>query len=91
MVGREIGEKYYREDYDSSHTGELALEMKNVTYKNIKNFNLKLHKGEIIGFGGLSGCGMRDIGRIAYGIEKIDGGEVIRHEKSIKDAIAGNQ
>ncbi len=87
MVGREIGEKYYREDYDSSHTGEVALEMKNVTYKNIKNFNLKLHKGEIIGFGGLSGCGMRDIGRIAYGIEKIDGGEVIRHGKTIKTPL----
>lgn len=87
MVGREIGEKYYREDYDSSHTGEIALEMKNVTYKNIKNFNLKLHKGEIIGFGGLSGCGMRDIGRIAYGIEKIDGGEVIRHNNSIKTPL----
>ena len=87
MVGREIGEKYYREDYDVSHTGQVALEMKNVTYKNIKNFNLKLHKGEILGFGGLSGCGMREIGRIAYGIEKIDGGEVIRHDNIIKTPL----
>ncbi len=87
MVGREIGEKYYREDYDTSHAGEVALELKNITYKNIRGFNLKLHKGEIIGIGGLSGCGMRDIGRIAYGIEKIDAGEVICHDANIKTPL----
>ena len=30
MVGREIGEAYYREDYDTSHSDEIALELKNV-------------------------------------------------------------
>lgn len=87
MVGREIGEKYYREDYDTSHTGQVALELKNISYKKIKNFNLTLHKGEIIGFGGLSGCGMHDIGRIAYGIEKVDAGEVVRHDQKIKTPL----
>jgi len=91
MVGREIGEKYYREDYDVSHTGEVALELKNVTYKNIKNFNLTLHRGEIIGFGGLSGCGMHDIGRIAYGIEKVEAGEVICHDSLIKTPLQAIQ
>ncbi|MCD7820527.1 MAG: ATP-binding cassette domain-containing protein, partial [Lachnospiraceae bacterium] len=28
MVGRDIGEKYYREDYDASHLEEVALELK---------------------------------------------------------------
>lgn len=78
MVGREIGEKYYREDYDSSHSNEVALELKDISFGKIKDFSLKLHKGEIIGIGGLSGCGMHDIGRIAYGIEKIEKGEVLR-------------
>jgi ribose transport system ATP-binding protein len=87
MVGREIGEKYYREDYDVSHEKEVALELKNVSFDRIKNFNLKLHKGEIIGFGGLSGCGMHEIGRIAYGIEKLDSGEVIRNGKTIQSPL----
>lgn len=87
MVGREIGEKYYREDYDSSHSNEVALELKNVTFENIKNFNLTLHKGEIIGIGGLSGCGMHEIGRIAYGIEKLDAGKVVRDDKDIKSPL----
>jgi ribose transport system ATP-binding protein len=87
MVGREIGEKYYREDYDTSHSNEVALELKNVSYKNIHDFSLTLHKGEILGFGGLSGCGMHEIGRIAYGIDKLDAGEVIQDGKAIKTPL----
>ena len=87
MVGREIGEKYYREDYDTSHGDDIALELKNVCFDKIRNFNLTLHKGEIIGFGGLSGCGMHELGRIAYGIEKLDVGEVIRNGKHIKTPL----
>ena len=56
MVGREIGEAYYREDYDSSHQPEVALELKNLTFGPINDFSLTLHKGEIVGFGGLSGA-----------------------------------
>jgi len=83
MVGREIGEKYYREDYDTSHLDDVALEFDNVSLGRIKNFNLKLHKGQIIGLGGLSGCGMHDIGRIGYGLEKLDGGQVLRNGQVI--------
>ncbi len=84
MVGREIGDKYYREDYDTSHLDEVALELRDVSLGKIRHFNLKLHKGEIIGMGGLSGCGMHDIGRIAYGLEKLEGGQVLRNGKEIK-------
>lgn len=76
MVGREIGEAYYREDYDPSHSNEVILEFKNASFSGIKNFNLKLHKGEIIGVGGLSGSGMRDIGRAAFGLEPLKNGSI---------------
>lgn len=87
MVGREIGEKYYREDFDTSHSDDVALELQNVSFGNIKNFSLKLHKGEIIGFGGLSGCGMHEIGRAAYGLEKMNGGKILRGNKEIKSPL----
>ena len=93
MVGREIGDDYYREDYDSSHMDEVVLEFKNVRFNGIKNFNLKLHKGEILGIGGLSGSGMHEIGRAAFGLEKLEEGAVECHGiplKSCKDAIAHN-
>lgn len=85
MVGREIGEAYYREDYDTSHQDEIALELENISCGNIKNFSLKLHKGEIIGFGGLSGCGMHEVGRAAFGLEKLSAGRVLRNGKEIKN------
>ncbi len=87
MVGREIGDKYYREDYDTSHQEDVALELDNVSLGRIRNFSLKLHKGEIIGMGGLSGCGMHDIGRIAYGLEKLESGRVLRNGAEIKSPL----
>ena len=91
MVGREIGDAYYREDYDISHGDKVALELKDITLGELRNFSLKVHEGEIIGFGGLSGCGMHEVGRVAFGLEKPESGEVLRDGKKIhncNDAIS---
>lgn len=87
MVGREIGEKYYREDYDSSCSDKVALELNNISFGPIRNFSLQLHEGEIVGIGGLSGCGMHEIGRAAYGLEKLTAGEVLREGKSVTNCL----
>jgi len=87
MVGREIGEKYFREDFIPSHQDEVALELNDISFGPIKNFSLKLRKGEIVGMGGLSGCGMHEIGKAAYGLEKLDKGQVIRNGKPIKNCL----
>ena len=87
MVGREIGEKYYREDYDSSCSDTVALELKDLSFGAIKNFSLTLHEGEIVGIGGLSGCGMHEIGRAAYGLEKLSGGQVLRNGKPVTSCL----
>ncbi len=87
MVGREIGEKYYREDYDSSCGEEVALEFDHVTFGGIKDFSLKVHKGEIVGMGGLSGCGMHEIGRAGYGLEKLESGRVLCNGKPVKGPL----
>ena len=83
MVGREIGDAYYRSDYDTSHQDEVMLEFRNVSVGDIHDFNLQLHRGEIIGFGGLSGCGMRLIGRAGFGLEKLSAGQVLKNGKEI--------
>lgn len=88
MVGREIGEKYYREDYDHSSGEAVALEFENVSFGKIKNFSLKIHSGEIVGIGGLSGCGMHEIGRAGYGLEKLAGGRVLRNGKPVTTPLA---
>ena len=83
MVGREIGDAYYRSDYDTSHQDEVMLEFRNVSVGDIHDFNLQLHRGEIIGFGGLRGCGMRLIGRAGFGLEKLSAGQVLKNGKEI--------
>lgn len=87
MVGREIGEKYYREDYEATYQDTAALELKHLSFGNVRDFSLVLHKGEIIGLGGLSGCGMHEIGRAAFGLEKLKKGKVIRNGREIRNPL----
>ena len=83
MVGREIGDAYYREDFTPSHKDEIVLDMRNVSFGNINDFSMQVHAGEIVGIGGLSGCGMHDIGRLAFGIEKPKSGGLTVHGQKI--------
>lgn len=87
MVGREMGEKYYREDFIPSSMDDVSLELRNVSFGGVKDFSLTLKKGEIVGLGGLSGCGMHEVGRAAFGLERLKKGEVIRNGKSIKSPL----
>ncbi len=84
MVGREIGEHYYREDYDRKISQEVVLEAKNLTsgLGIMTNVSLQLHKGEILGIAGLSDCGMHELGRALFGEEALAGGEVIATGKN---------
>ena len=63
------------------------MEFQDVSVGEIKHFSLQLHRGEIVGFGGLSGCGMRLIGRAGFGLEKLTTGSVIKNGVKIKDPL----
>ena len=78
MVGREMSDKYYREDYDGSYSEEVVLEAKNITTATglLENFSVELHKAEILGIGGLSHCGMHELGKALFGDERILTGSV---------------
>lgn len=87
MVGREIGDKYYREDYEASHLDEMALKLDQIEFGMIRDFSLTVRKGEIIGIGGLSGCGMHEVGRAAFGLEKLRKGTVYRGNHKIDNCL----
>ncbi len=68
MVGREVTGDYYRSDYGEEVSDEVVLSVKNVTVPGlIKDVSFDLHKGEILGFGGLSESGMHEIGKAVFG------------------------
>ncbi|MBO6096429.1 MAG: sugar ABC transporter ATP-binding protein [Bacteroidales bacterium] len=76
MVGRELKGDYYRSDYEG-YSDEVVLSAKDITtLHDLLCMNLQLHKGEILGLGGLSECGMHTVGRALFGIEKVLDGEV---------------
>ena len=78
MVGREVSGNYYRADYGEKVSDEVVLSMKNVSVPGlIKNINLDLHKGEILGIGGLSESGMHEIGKAIFGASFDRTGEVV--------------
>ena len=90
MVGRDIGDQFYRSDYQPIQGGEVALELRDVSWNQIKHFSLQVHRGEIVGLGGLSGCGMHEIGRLAFGVETLDEGSVMcdgAEIRTAKDAV----
>ena len=68
MVGREIGSAYYRTDFGRPVSDETVLSVRNVTVSGeLEDVSFDLHKGEILGFGGLSECGMHEIGKAVFG------------------------
>jgi ribose transport system ATP-binding protein len=79
MVGREIGDHYYRLDRECSYEDEVVIRVENLTTGRglLENVSLELHKGEILGIGGLSHCGMHELGRAIFGEEPIVTGRVI--------------
>ena len=75
MIGRELKGSYYRDDYDGTVPKETVLEAKNLNLSNqLKDFSFSLHKGEILGIGGLSHCGMHTLGKVLFAAQKAESG-----------------
>ena len=97
MVGREIGSAYYRTDYGEPISREVVLSVKEVSVPGqISHVTFDLHKGEILGFGGLSECGMHEVGKAIFAaswdrtgsVTLADGTEINSISTAIKHSIA---
>ncbi len=88
MVGRELGSKYYRTDYGEPISHEVVLSVENVSIPGqIENISFNLHKGEILGFGGLSDCGMHELGKAIFGAVYNREGQVMLADGTNIDSI----
>ncbi|MCL2472935.1 MAG: sugar ABC transporter ATP-binding protein [Treponema sp.] len=84
MVGRDLTNRFPPVD---SVIGEVCLEVKDLTAGNprsFKNISFKLHKGEILGLGGLVGAQRTELVEAIFGIRVISSGEVLVKGKPIK-------
>ncbi len=84
MIGRELQGSYYRDDYGREIPEETVLEAEHLCLGNqLIDVSFKLHKGEILGFGGLSHCGMHTLGKVLFGAEKAESGSFTVNGKNI--------
>ena len=82
MVGRELTETYPPRG-GCIDKNEVVLELKNVNGNGDKNINLKLHKGEILGLGGLVGAGRTELAEMIFGAVPKKSGQMIYKGKEI--------
>ena len=95
MVGRELEGDYYRKQFGESVKDEVVLSVKNVSVPGLlEDISFDLHKGEILGFGGLSESGMHEIGKAIFGASYDRSGDVVTsdgtHINDIPTAIANS-
>jgi len=77
MIGRELGGLYYRGDIESTYEEEVVLSVENLSVDGLfSGISFDLHKGEILGIGGLSECGMHELLKTVFGAIKPTSGTV---------------
>ena len=81
MVGREMGLLQPR---PPTPKGELLLSVRGLSRDGVfDDMNFDLHRGEVLGFGGLIGAGRTDVGLALFGIEPATPGTIVLNGKAI--------
>ena len=91
MVGRQVS---FVVEKKPANVGETVLKIENLCVKNnkkvlgLKNFNLEVKKGEIVGIAGVEGNGQTELVEAITGMRPIEEGSIIFNGKDItKDSI----
>ena len=85
MVGRELSQVFPKKEVK---LGGKILELKNLGYRKagVKNINLTVRAGEIVGIAGLVGAGRTEFARVVFGLDEADAGEILLDGKPIHNA-----
>ncbi len=74
MVGREVSQRF--PERPQSVESRVLLHVQGLTTDAIRDVSFDLHKGEVLGFAGLVGCGLDSLARALMGVEPIWRGTV---------------
>lgn len=82
MVGRELTAVFPKQ---AVTIGETVLELRGVTSRasGVRDVDLKLRAGEILGLAGLVGAGRTELARILFGITPADRGQILLRGKRV--------
>ncbi len=81
MIGRKLDEAF-PELSSIRVEAKPILKVKNLTLENsLDNINFEIRTGEVLGFAGLEGSGIRELFHILFGLQKFTGGEILYQGK----------
>lgn len=83
MLGKKMEESYPKLN---SKIGEVVLETKNINESTgiLKNININVRRGEIVGISGLVGAGKTELCKTIFGDLKISSGDILINNKKVK-------
>ena len=82
MVGREVSTIYPPSE---TQPGKPLLTLRHIgcAASGVRDINLELRAGEVLGLAGLVGAGRTELARILFGITPADSGEIILEDKTL--------
>lgn len=89
MVGRELENEFPKVEL---HQGEEILRVEHLDAGMLRDVNLVLHRGEILGLAGLVGAGRTELARVIFGADPMERGRILLegkhiHPRSPREAI----
>jgi ribose transport system ATP-binding protein len=61
----------------TSAASDVVLELRGVSSERLSSVDLVIRKGELVGVTGLIGSGRSELGRVVYGLQRRDSGEIL--------------
>ena len=83
MVGREVEGSYYRDDKQDSYEDKVVLSVQKLECEFFKDVTFDLHKGEILGFCGLSDAGTHELAEALFAVRPTTKGKIVLPETGI--------
>jgi rhamnose transport system ATP-binding protein len=82
MVGRELSAVFPKK---TAEAGDVVLELRHLSCSEtgVKNVNLVLRSGEIVGLAGLVGAGRTELARTIFGLTPADGGTILLRGEAV--------
>jgi ribose transport system ATP-binding protein len=82
IVGRAVAREWSERSVDRS--GTPLLELRGLRGKGVRNVDLQVHGGEILGLAGLMGSGRTELARAVFGIDRIESGEILVRGQEVR-------
>jgi len=84
IISLMIGEKEYfsfKREQTKSASNDVLIELRSVKTHKLRDVNLKIHRGEILGIAGVVGAGKTELTKAIFGLDHLVSGEIYKNGK----------